>query len=194
MAGMIKNTWLGIDPGSSSGAISWIVETNGGKIHYDCIRFSKATEKEVSDKLKQIAAYGGKIFCVIEKVWSMPGEGMSSSTSFGENIGFIRGTVMCLNIPFDYIVSARWQKEYVPPVQGRKNLNKETKATLEYDFLSPKEKKDIEKSFKAHNLILKNEQKKRLKEKAEGLFPNTKIVADNADAFLLADYCRKHHP
>jgi hypothetical protein len=191
---MIKTIHIGIDPGSSSGSVAWIIETNAGKIYSDCIRFSKATEKEISDKLKQIASYGGKQFCVIEKVWSMPGEGMASSTSFGENIGFIRGTVMCLNIPFDYITSQRWQKDYVTAVQGRKNLNKETKAALNYDFLPTAQKKEIEKSFKAHNLILKNEQKKKLKERAEALFPQNKIVADNADAFLLADYCRKYHP
>lgn len=194
---MLRYTIIGCDPGSSSGAFSWIIATNGGTISYDSIRFSKSSEREVADKLEELRnmhkKMGGKIFCLVEKAGSMPGEGHMGALTFGENIGFIRGILMSLRIPFDYISPQKWQKEFVPPVQGRITLNKKVKSDNNWGGLDLGRQKELEKEFKKHNTGLKNDQKKRLKEKAEILFPNVRILNDNADAFLICKYAEKHY-
>lgn len=187
---------IGCDPGSSSGSFAWHIETDGGTVKYDSIRFKTSSEKEISDKLKELkelqSKMGGTIFCLIEKVGSMPGEGHMGALTFGENIGWIRGTLMAFGIPFDYVSPQKWQKEFVPPMQGKITMNKKTKAEYSWDELTKDRQKELEKAFKSHNTSLKTDHKKRLKEKAEGLFPNTKIVADNADSFLICKYGLKY--
>lgn len=37
----------------------------------------------------------------------------------------------------------------------------------------------------------KNDWKKRLKEKSQQLFPDVRVTLDNADALLIAEYCRR---
>ena len=49
----------------------------------------------------------------IEKVHSMPAQGVVSSFKFGRSYGFLRGLLIALKIPFEEVTPQRWQKEFV---------------------------------------------------------------------------------
>lgn len=191
---MIKKISLGADPGSSTGAIAWIIETAGGRIDVGSVRFDNSSEKEISDKIKEIASIRNQfqcsIFCYVEKVGSMPGEGHKGALTFGENIGWIRGTLMALNIPFDYVAPRSWQREFVPAATGRIVLNKKTKQEAGYDVMSADQKSEYEKKVKKHNEGIKTEHKRKIKAVAERMFPGIKVVNNNADAIVIAKYCQ----
>ena len=50
-------------------------------------------------------------FCVLEKVHSMPGQGVSSSFSFGEGYGMWQGILATLGIPYELVTPQAWKKE-----------------------------------------------------------------------------------
>lgn len=154
--------FAGIDPGSSG---SMTVLDEVGKL-IGCVRFAKATDKEIFEFMSEVSM-GGQIFCIKEKVWAMPstdGEGrkMGASTSFtfGENNGFIRGLLVGCQIAYEEFTPQTWQKYF---------SMKKDKGEAQTDY------------------------KRRLKQKAEELFPSIKITNDMADSILIAEYCRRKH-
>lgn len=101
---------IGIDPGSSTGAISIIVD---GELTIYSI--AKNTEQDISDILREAKmnlGFGVPILCAIEKVGSMPGQGVSSSFKFGMNYGFLRGCLVSHRINFQEYHPKKWQKYY----------------------------------------------------------------------------------
>ena len=50
--------------------------------------------------------------CLIEKVASMPKQGVASVFSFGYSAGIIEGVVASLGIPYDFVTPQRWRKHY----------------------------------------------------------------------------------
>tara|TARA_Y100000310_G_C20653036_1_gene800520 strand:- start:923 stop:1423 length:501 start_codon:yes stop_codon:yes gene_type:complete len=77
------------------------------------------TEKDLSDffgKLyEQAKRADWKIFAVIEKVNSMPGQGIASAWKFSGNYHGCRMAMICNDIPFDEVRPREWQKEFIPP-------------------------------------------------------------------------------
>lgn len=122
---------VGIDPGQSGGIASLIEQER------DCVFLSAvpmgATEKDTSDHLWQLyvdsAAYGG-IFAFIEKVHSMPKQGVASSFKFGMGYGFLRGCLVTIGIPFDDVTPQRWQKSMDCMTRGDKNVSKRRAQNL----------------------------------------------------------------
>jgi Holliday junction resolvasome RuvABC endonuclease subunit len=145
---------IGIDPGSSSGGISIILEQDQD---IDVMNYSikNLTEKDIVDILKMFKSSDVKV--VLEKVHSMPGQGVSSSFTFGENFGFIKGIITALGVKYTLITPQSWMKYY-----GMKKDKDEAKS----------------------------DWKKRLRQRAEMLYPDVKITADTADSLLIANYCR----
>lgn len=108
---------LGIDPGQS-GAIAML---RGSPV--EGIGFAKLdlTEKDISDYF----AYQDKpSFAYIEKVHSMPKQGVASSFKFGKNYGFLRGCLIALGIPFEEVTPQAWQKAMGCMSRGDKNVTK----------------------------------------------------------------------
>lgn len=68
-----------------------------------------------------------------------------------------------------FLIAAGIPFEDCPPQRWQKPLH-----------IAPREKKEPEKAFK-----------RRLRYKAQTLFPREKIIADTGDAFLIAEYCRQ---
>lgn len=46
----------------------------------------------------------------LERVHSMPKQGVASSFTFGRNYGFLRGCLVALGIPFEEVTPQRWQR------------------------------------------------------------------------------------
>lgn len=157
--------WIGIDVGAS-GAIAVLKENHIP----ETLRFTSSTDKQVCDFLnKIISTYD--CMCVVEQVGAMPGQGVTSMFSFGQSAGFIRGVITALGLSFEQKVPRVWQKalgispRLIERDAAKKIINEESKT----DF------------------------KRRLRQKAEQLFPDIKFTNDIADAVLIAEYCRREH-
>lgn len=53
-----------------------------------------------------------EMFCVVEHVNAMPGQGVTSCFSFGQNFGFILGLLTAFRIPHELVRPQRWKKEF----------------------------------------------------------------------------------
>lgn len=109
---------IGIDPGNS-GAIC--VLSNGliSFVKLDC------TERDVADFLFPYGQSSEReCFAYLEKVHSMPRQGVSSSFKFGVSYGFLRGLLIGFAIPFDDVTPQRWMKAMNCMTGGDKNVTK----------------------------------------------------------------------
>jgi hypothetical protein len=107
---MMKNkSYIGIDPGSSSGCIA-IITTIGSNELTSTIEFAKYTTKEWYEELKLIS--DDDCFAVLEKVHGMPGMNVSAVSSFMKNVGHIEMALLALNIPFQEVTPQTWMKYY----------------------------------------------------------------------------------
>jgi len=59
---------------------------------------------------KELHRGGIQIKAILEKVSSMPGQGVSSSFKFGCNFGQWIGRLEALDIPFDFVTPQKWKK------------------------------------------------------------------------------------
>lgn len=108
---------LGIDPGMS-GAIAMF----DGAFDPQFIRLDE-TEADISSILcSWISQQPCHAF--IEKVHSMPKQGVASSFKFGKCYGFLRGLLIALRVPFEEVTPQRWQKEMECLTKGDKNVSK----------------------------------------------------------------------
>lgn len=49
---------------------------------------------------------------VLEHVGAMPGQGVTSMFSFGENFGYLKGLLEAFEIPYELVRPQRWKKEF----------------------------------------------------------------------------------
>jgi hypothetical protein len=89
--------------------------------------------------------------------------------SFGDSVGFIRGILTASGVPFEQKVPRVWQKALgiAPRLIERDATKKIIKEESKTDF------------------------KRRLKEKAEQLFPTVKVTLDVADSLLIAEFNKR---
>lgn len=99
--------FIGIDPGKK-GAYCIMNEQ-------DDIKAMPWDEESFIDDMDFLCGYCGtsdRIFCVLEHVGAMPGQGTVSMFSFGENFGFIQGVLKAMSIPYELVRPQKWKKEY----------------------------------------------------------------------------------
>jgi len=106
------NGYLGIDPGGSSGGMALLTVDGDGIIGRHYIEFSKNTLKEWYDWLEHFKEGDIAVFCVLEKVHSMPKQGIVSATTFGKNVGHIEMALTAASIPFREVTPQTWMKYY----------------------------------------------------------------------------------
>ena len=92
--------FIGVDPGQT-GAIAFI--------GVDEINVFDFEEGDALEYLKYIRQ-GNTCKAVIEKVSSMPGQGVSSTFKFGINFGQWIGRLEALGIPFSFVTPQKWKK------------------------------------------------------------------------------------
>jgi len=160
--------YLGIDPGKTGGIA--VVSEDGGLISLIACGDIEAT---TVDRLKE-AALLKPVKAYIERVASFPGQGVSSTFTFGVRYGLIRGVLATLGIPFVYI----------PPQTLQKTLG----------LSQPKQSaKDLTPSEKTSRRNARRKQQKALAyQMARQLYPNdSRITLENADGVLLAECCKR---
>jgi len=64
------------------------------------------------------------VHCCLEKVHSMPGQGVASSFKFGQGFGHLEMALTSAKIPFTYVTPQKWQKELGCLTGGNKNVSK----------------------------------------------------------------------
>jgi len=97
--------YIGIDVGKSGG-IAMIVGDSVGAVKMP------DTERDIYEKILDATLYKDykSIFCYIEKVHSMPKQGVKSVWTFAENYGNLRMALIAAKIPFEAITPQTWQK------------------------------------------------------------------------------------
>jgi crossover junction endodeoxyribonuclease RuvC len=55
---------------------------------------------------------GDEVLVVIERVSSMPGQGVASMLSLGDTVGAIRGVVAAKGYPIAWVTPAKWKRHY----------------------------------------------------------------------------------
>jgi len=96
--------YVGIDPGAS-GAVAWIGEDGS---------FGESALFKDLGSLQSIASGLHRhrvIFAVIEEVSAMPGQGVTSMFSFGEQFGAMQGILAAKEIPYALVRPQTWRKE-----------------------------------------------------------------------------------
>lgn len=115
---------IGIDPGRS-GAIAVIGLETGEFV--DQIRLS-AEPPAIARFVRRYSKRLG--ICVLEKVWSRPGNSARSMFTFGENFGFVEGVLARSWIEYELATPQKWMKALDCETGGDKNVTKEFAKTL----------------------------------------------------------------
>lgn len=154
--------WIGVDPGSH-GCIALISETGEVEI----LRLEKHTEKEIFEWLSDVTFRYSIMMCVKEKVWAMPARNPDGSArTMGAQTMFTFGEGNGMIRAFLVATSIPFT-ENVPQTWQKIYGLKKDKGESQPDF------------------------KKRLREKAEQLFPKVKMTNDVSDALLIAEFARR---
>ena len=112
--------FLGIDPGMNGAAV---LITHAQQV--ECVlKFKGATEKDISDWFAQESQYIKDLFAVIERVHSMPKQGIASTFKFGQSYGFLRGMLISYGISFEAVTPGVWQRKLGCLSKGDKNVTK----------------------------------------------------------------------
>lgn len=94
-------TYIGIDPGKD-GALAVLCEGGLGSV----VPFYPDAYKSL------LGAVNGPALAVLEHVGAMPGQGVTSMFSFGENFGYLKGLLEAFEIPYELVRPQRWKKEF----------------------------------------------------------------------------------
>ena len=113
------SVFIGIDPGGSGGAA--MLDSAGAII--DVAKFKPMTLRDMADLFEEWATYPGTK-AIIEKVHSMPKQGVSSTFKFGENFGMLQMALAAYHIEFDYVTPQKWQGFMNCRSGGDKNVTK----------------------------------------------------------------------
>lgn len=93
---------MGIDPGLKGG-IALI--NSEGELY---VRpYSETKLLEICLHLRKL-----QCMCCLERVHSMPKQGVASTFKFGVGYGFIKGVLSACGIPYQEILPQRWKKEF----------------------------------------------------------------------------------
>lgn len=164
--------FLGVDPGVSG---AWAVVNEESTVlmaglwqDYDVL------VRELKNGLKPALT-------ALEKCHSMPRQGVASTFTFGENIGFWKGLLTALDVQYVEVTPGKWQKTIL-------------------DFLPTKELPAKEEDLKeCSNRLARNRRtlKNSIVEFVKRRFPSSKAYLllqkhqGIADAICMAEYARK---
>lgn len=100
---MAAKSYLGFDPGKS-GAVA-AIDADGNVLRL--VIYSPA------DYVATVAEFAAKgCFAAVEHVGAMPGQGVTSCFSFGENFGFIKGILETHGVPYELVRPRKWKGEF----------------------------------------------------------------------------------
>lgn len=112
---MSRGIFIGVDPGRD-GAMA-ILGYRETPILIPFSEFEYANQLRRLDptrdvNIERVARGEPAPFCVVEHVNAMPGQGVTSCFSFGQNFGFILGLLTAFCIPYELVRPQKWKKEF----------------------------------------------------------------------------------
>ncbi len=156
---------LGLDPGATGG----ICAISSDRSVAELIS-SSDLEHETCEAIRRLVAKYDIQTAIVERVASFPGQGATSTFTFGRRYGLIRGVLLALSVPLRDVAPQTWQK-----VLGL-SIDKSSNAGLTED---EKKKKRTGR---------RKEQKSKNYAYACSMFPTLDITKETADGVLLAEY------
>lgn len=116
---------IGIDPGQSGG-IAFIPDNNPAKA------WAMKMPETLADLWYELSKHeprwagvdGFTVHACLERVHSMPGQGVASSFKFGQGFGHLEMALTASLIPFTYVTPQKWQKELGCLTGGNKSITK----------------------------------------------------------------------
>lgn len=152
--------YIGIDVGSQGCAAAMFEDGT-----FDLLRFSKCTDKDIWEWLRE-KSFQYDCYACVEKVWAMPATNPDgTSRGMGASTSFTFGEN---NGMIKAFITAAGIPVIFPVPQ-----------TWQKFYGMKKDKGEQQPSYK-----------KRLRGKAEELFPLIKFTNDTVDGVLIANYCR----
>lgn len=117
----MTRTFVGIDPGGSGGIC--VIRDTG--VFLSFAKFKGRTEEQISHLFSSIRTESaGYCTVYLEKVHSMPKQGVVSSFTFGTSYGFLRGLCAAHGFKIHDVTPQRWQKALNCRTGGNKNVTK----------------------------------------------------------------------
>ena len=142
----MKKYIFGIDPGKSGG---WALAKEGTIERYEIMPLvgGEIHVASIADEIRKIKK-SDDVIIVIEKVHSMPHQGVSSTFNFGAGYGKLIGMCQTLGVSFDLVSPQTWKKEVL------NNTKKDKDAAIDYvKRLFPRVSLVPERCKKAHDGI-----------------------------------------
>ncbi len=179
---------IGVDPGKS-GAVAIIDTVTREKQIYDY------TDSKGLLVIQELAKFQSivPVYATVEKVGTMPGQGISSSGKFMFNAGEWAGIFKALDIPHSYVTPQKWQKLIFDSAE-RLYI---TKSVPVYTVDESGRKKPLKKQGKAVKEKKKCIDWKNMSlDRARRRFPRLKELLrfkkhhNRSDALLIAEYGR----
>lgn len=114
-----KSIILGIDPGKSGG---WACYKFDGTVDVGIMPLSgdEVNVSELAIYLKNFQRLE-KVLVVIEKVHSMPKQGVASTFSFGTSYGKLLGMCQTLGVSYELVIPQTWKKDILFGTDKDKN-------------------------------------------------------------------------
>ncbi len=103
----------GLDPGKHGGLARW-----------DGFLMACWALPENEQDIYRLLVQAKPDFVYLEKVSAMPGQGVTSCFSFGHSVGFLRGLLTAIQIPFETVTAGKWQRALGCLSGGEKNVTK----------------------------------------------------------------------
>jgi len=120
--------YAGIDPGLD-GAIAVLgdgrLQVSSADI-YDApsAKIGNKSDFMVADMVNILQRYPGEVLAAIERVHSMPKQGVASSFNFGRGVGYWIGILAALKIPYEEVTPQRWQADMLNGIQKTKDASR----------------------------------------------------------------------
>lgn len=132
--------FIGIDVGQKGG-ISFLKGEN-----YEAYRMPKTLGETVCLFMMMRSMADGPVLVGIEKVHSMPGQGVVGVFNFGKGYGALLGILECIGWDYEEVTPRTWQKNVLGPETGNTKERSLTWARENYPEVDLRYKVDDGKS------------------------------------------------
>ncbi len=108
---------LGIDPGSATGAVAWVSSSGDADVD-DLPLVDGSVDPHALAAL--LGAPESPVAVYVERVASMPRQGVASSFKFGRSAGAIHATVQLSGLRLELVTPAKWKQHHRLPADKEK--------------------------------------------------------------------------
>ena len=106
----MTKAFIGIDPGET-GCISCIITKDGVVFDHLTQEFKSKGLNGYIEFIKDIQSMNHIQKILVEQVHAMPGQGVSSTFTFGQRFGEILGALTALGVGYELVSPQKWMKE-----------------------------------------------------------------------------------